>query len=111
MAPSSTPASYAAWTRLRRVDADPDRTVAVQRFLLKYLRAAETRLRELGAPVPTQYRVTYDTSLRQLDMQLSHDLIYAIHPTKIMEERAEDWLDGRLRKIFGDDDTPAPSGG
>ncbi|KZC96524.1 MULTISPECIES: hypothetical protein [Clavibacter] len=97
-------------SELRGVDADPDRTVAVQRFLLKDLKAAETRLRELGAPVPTQYRVAYDTVIRQLDMQLSHEPMYANHPAKIMEEGAEDWLDGRLRKIFGDDDAPAPNG-
>ncbi|OUE25171.1 hypothetical protein BFL36_05260 [Clavibacter michiganensis] len=95
---------------LEGVDTSRNRAVAVRRFLLTDLKAAETRLRELRAPVPTQYRVTYDTILRQLDMQLSHELIYADHPTKIMEEGAEDWLDGRLRKIFGDDDAPAPSG-
>jgi hypothetical protein len=90
---------------LEGVDASRDRAVAVQRFLLNDLKAAETQLRELGAPIPTQYRVTYDTVIRQLDMQLSHEPIYADHPTKIMEQGAEDWLDGRLRKIFGDEDS------
>ncbi|KZC96526.1 hypothetical protein [Clavibacter tessellarius] len=96
---------------LEGVDASRDRAVTVQRFMLRDLKAAETQLQELGAPIPTQYRVTYDTVIRQLDMQLSYEPVYANRPTKIMEEGAEDWLDGRLRKIFGDDDAPAPSGG
>jgi hypothetical protein len=90
---------------LEGVDASRERAVAVQRFLLNDLKAAETQLQELGAPIPTQYRVTYDTVMRQLDMQLSHEPIFADHPTKIMEQGAEDWLDGRLRKIFGDEDS------
>ncbi|MBF4623275.1 hypothetical protein [Clavibacter sp. VKM Ac-2872] len=86
---------------LEGVDASRERAVAVQRFLLKDLKAAEVQMHELGARIPTQYRVTYDTVIRQLDMQLSYEPMYAKHPTKIMEEGAEDWLDGRLRKIFG----------
>jgi len=86
---------------LEGVDAGRERAVAVQRFLLEDLKAAETRLREVGAAIPTRYRVTYDTVIRQLDMQLSYEPLYADHPTKIMEEGAEDWLDGRLRKVFG----------
>jgi len=86
---------------LEGVDATRERAVAVQRFLLKDLKAAEVQMHELDAPIPTQYRVTYDTVARQLDMQLSYEPMYAKHPTKIMEEGAEDWLDGRLRKIFG----------
>ncbi|MBF4624014.1 hypothetical protein [Clavibacter sp. VKM Ac-2872] len=86
---------------LRGIDTGRERVLAVQRYLRVDLKAAEGKLRELGASVPTQYRVTYDLASRQLDMQLSHDVIYAGHPTKVMEEGAEDWLDGRLRKIFG----------
>jgi len=95
---------------LEGVDAGRERAVAVQRFLQKDLKAAETRLREVGAAIPTRYRVTYDTVIRQLDMQLSYEPLYADHPMKIMEEGAEDWLDGRLRKMFGEYDAPAPSG-
>jgi len=86
---------------LEGVDASRERAVAVQRFLLKDLKAAKVQMHELGARILTQYRVTYATVTRQLDMQLSYEPMYPKHPTKIMEEGAEDWLDGRLRKIFG----------
>ena len=86
---------------LRGVDSGDERVSVVQRYLLNYLAEAEAQFKEAGAPSPTQYRLTYDLLTRQLDMQLSHDLVYSNHPTKILEEGAEDWLDGRLEKMFG----------
>ncbi|MFT2713333.1 hypothetical protein [Clavibacter sp. Sh2126] len=86
---------------LRGVDSSDERVSAVQRYLLNYLADAEVQFEETGAPLPTQYRLTYDLDARQLDMQLSHELVYSNHPTKILEEGAEDWLDGRLEKMFG----------
>lgn len=86
---------------LRGVDSSDERVSAVQRYLLNYLADAEAQFEETGAPLPTQYRLTYDLDARQLDMQLSHELVYSNHPTKILEEGAEDWLDGRLEKMFG----------
>ncbi|KZC96523.1 MULTISPECIES: hypothetical protein [Clavibacter] len=87
--------------QLRGVDASDERVVAVQRFLRNDLRTAEAQFDEAGVPRPTQYRITYDLVSRQLDMQMSHELLYSNHPTKILEEGSEDWLDGRLEKVFG----------
>jgi len=87
--------------QLRGVEASNERVVAVQRFLRNDLRVAEAQFDEAGVPRPTQYRIIYDLVSRQLDMQMSHELLYSNHPTKILEEGPEDWLDGRLEKLFG----------
>lgn len=70
-------------------------------LLMQDLFDAESDFREAGLPCPTEYRITYEAGPGRLDMQLSHEIKYANHPTKILEDGPEDWLEGRLEKHFG----------
>jgi len=86
---------------LQGVDVGDDRVFAMKRHLHDHLGDAEARLDECSAPRPTQYRLVYDNVLCQVDLQLSYESVYSRHPTKVMEEGAEDWLDGLLEKKIG----------
>jgi hypothetical protein len=73
----------------------------VQQLLLEDLSEAERQFTEAGLPCPTEYRITYEPGPGRLDAQLSHELKYTDHPTKILQDGPEDWLDGRLEKHYG----------
>jgi hypothetical protein len=73
----------------------------MQDLMLEDLDEAERAFRSAGVPCPTEYRVTYELGPRRLDVQLSHEIKYAEHPVKTLEHGPEDWLDGRLEKVFG----------
>lgn len=73
----------------------------LQDLLLQDLLDAEVDFRDAGIPCPTEYRVTYEPGPGRLDVQLSRELKYANHPTKILHDGPEDWLDGRLEKHYG----------
>ncbi|MFT2713090.1 hypothetical protein ACMT90_14815 [Clavibacter sp. Sh2126] len=73
----------------------------LQDLLMQDLLDAERDFREAVLPCPTEYRITYEPGPGRLDMQLSHEIKYANHPTKILEDGPEDWLEGRLEKHFG----------
>ncbi|MFT2710198.1 MULTISPECIES: hypothetical protein [Clavibacter] len=83
------------------VDASSPRVLRMQHQMVADLRDAEKRLVEQGAGHPTEYRITYDPGAGRLDVQLSREVKYANHPVKTLQNGPEDWLDGRLEKVFG----------
>ncbi|KZC95191.1 MULTISPECIES: hypothetical protein [Clavibacter] len=87
--------------RLDTPQKKPGMVFQMQELLLEDLNEAEREFKAAGIPCPTEYRVTYEPDPGRLDVQLSHELKYANHPTKILEEGPEDWLDGRLEKRLG----------
>ncbi|MDQ1131038.1 hypothetical protein [Microbacterium sp. SORGH_AS_0888] len=85
---------------LKGGEASTARVRAMQRFLREDLSAANKEFDGAGIPRPTEYKVYYEPSTRKLDVQLSRELIYENHPTKIPERGIEDWLGDRAPKLF-----------
>ncbi|KZC96481.1 MULTISPECIES: hypothetical protein [Clavibacter] len=88
-------------SQVRGARSDDNRVFGMQHCMLDDLREAEARFKEAGIACPTEYRITYEPTLRRLDVQVSHDIKYAHHPVKTLQNGPEDWLDGRLEKVFG----------
>jgi hypothetical protein len=87
--------------KLKAEGLDHQLIFRMQDLMLEDLNEAEREFRAAGAPCPTEYRITYDLGPRRLDLQMSHEIKYAEHPVKTLEHGPEDWLDGRLEKVFG----------
>jgi hypothetical protein len=88
-------------SKLRGVDTHAHRILGMQKYMIEDLMDAEKEFRNLGIPCPTEYRITYDIEDAKLDVQLSREIKYANHPVKTLQNAPEDWLDGRLDKVFG----------
>jgi hypothetical protein len=80
---------------------NPSEVVQMQKLLLEDLDQAESEFTAASIPCPTEYRITYEPNPGRLDMQISRELKYVNHPTKVLEDGPEDWLDGRLEKQLG----------
>lgn len=85
---------------LAGVDAGVERVRSIHRLQFEDLRAAEARFEAAGVPAPTEYRVTYETATRTVDVQLSRELIYADDPVKVPEQGIRDWLGPRVPDLF-----------
>ncbi|WP_143757219.1 hypothetical protein [Clavibacter michiganensis] len=88
-------------SKLSGVDTNPRRILDMQKCMLDDLRKAEADFKNIGIPCPTEYRLTYEPVPGKLDVQLSREIKYADHPVKTLQSGPEDWLDGRLDKVFG----------
>jgi hypothetical protein len=86
--------------RLKGVEIDVDRVGRLHHLLFEDLFAAEEEFRRLGVPIPTEYRIFCEMPSGRLDVQLSRELKYANHPTKIMENGPRDWLGERVPDVF-----------
>ncbi|CAQ01191.1 hypothetical protein CMS1077 [Clavibacter sepedonicus] len=83
------------------MDASSSRMLRLQHQMVAVLRDAEKQLAQQGAGHPTEYRITYEPGPGRSDVQLSREIKYVDHPVKTLQNGPEDWLDGRLEKVFG----------
>jgi hypothetical protein len=82
------------------VDAGVERVRSIHKLQFEDLRAAEAQFEAAGIPAPTEYRLTFDTGTRALDVQLSRKLIYANDPVKVPEQGVADWFGDRAPALF-----------
>ncbi|MFT2710194.1 hypothetical protein [Clavibacter tessellarius] len=80
---------------------DHDDVFKLQTLLLEDLEEAEAEFIESGVPCPTEYKITYETGPSRLDVQLSRDIKFSNDRDRIPEDGPEEWLDGRLPKVYG----------
>lgn len=86
---------------LSGVDVSSSRVLRMQHHMVADLREVEKRLALQGAGHPTEYRIIYEPGPGKLDVQISREIKYTDHPVKTLQNGPEDWLDGRLEKVFG----------
>ena len=81
-------------------DTAHERVGRMHRLQFDDLRVAEQRFDEIGVPRPTEYRIYFEPATRKLDVQLSRELIYANHATKMPEFGIVDWIGDRAPRPF-----------
>ncbi|MDQ1131026.1 hypothetical protein [Microbacterium sp. SORGH_AS_0888] len=85
---------------IQGIDTDLSRVSQMMSLFFDDLAAAEKSLSNVNSPAPTEYRVYYEPSTRKLDVQLSRELIYTNHSTKVPSEGIQDWLGDRAPKLL-----------
>jgi hypothetical protein len=87
-------------SRLEGVETSTIRVDRLHTLQTNDLFAAEDEFRAAGAPLPTEYRVSYETNTGKLDVQISRDFKYRGEGSTIMERGPREWLGSRLPDIF-----------
>ncbi|MFT4051403.1 MAG: hypothetical protein QM677_04040 [Microbacterium sp.] len=85
---------------VRGVDNSESRIRQIHALQFQDLLEANDAFERAGVPLPTEYRIYYETGTGTLDVQISREIKFANHPTKIMEQGIEDWLGDRAPKLF-----------
>ncbi|MBF4624020.1 hypothetical protein [Clavibacter sp. VKM Ac-2872] len=88
-------------SKLKGADASTEKIIELQRYLVDVLDEAEAAFKKSQIPPPTEYRITYEPGSGRLDVQLSREVKYRHHPVKTIQHGPEDWLNGRLEKLYG----------
>ncbi|WP_086516201.1 hypothetical protein [Clavibacter michiganensis] len=88
-------------SKLKSADASTEKIIEPQRYLVDVLDEAEAAFKKSQIPPLTEYRINYEPGSGRLDVQLSREVKYRQHPVKTIQHGPEDWLNGRLEKLYG----------
>jgi len=81
-------------------DTSKNRIREVQRLLSEDLLEAEDTFTSAGIPLPTEYRVAYETSTAKLDSELSREEKYGRNSDRSPIHGIEYWLGSRAPKLY-----------